>query len=238
MSAPEPQATQSPAPSTSVTADTASESPPTTTSLEHKQSDLDHGKLDPGKLDPGKLDADIIMPVTDTDIGCGDGMTLSNGHLCPNENLTNGVSTDQSSHGSQGSQSPPVQSFMDVAVENQNGTQKSPSFLSANADPDNNCVAGAMSSPSTSPNCYSPNRNNSVSPHSGGSSHSGGCGGPGGSPPHGGQHVVHVHVNPGETFSVRVGDQIQHIQGRPRPTSILGLISGSLFRISIQVCFI
>ncbi|XP_013401480.1 trithorax group protein osa-like [Lingula anatina] len=28
-----------------------------------------------------------------------------------------------------------------------------------------------------------------------------------------GQHVVHVHVNPGETFSVRVGDQIQHIQG-------------------------
>ncbi|XP_041356067.1 fibronectin type-III domain-containing protein 3A-like [Gigantopelta aegis] len=27
------------------------------------------------------------------------------------------------------------------------------------------------------------------------------------------QHVVHVHVNPGETFSVRLGDQIQHIQG-------------------------
>ena len=28
------------------------------------------------------------------------------------------------------------------------------------------------------------------------------------------QHVVHVHVNPGETFSVRLGDQIQHIQGK------------------------
>jgi len=28
-----------------------------------------------------------------------------------------------------------------------------------------------------------------------------------------GQHAVLVHVNPGETFSVRVGDQIQHIQG-------------------------
>jgi hypothetical protein len=27
------------------------------------------------------------------------------------------------------------------------------------------------------------------------------------------QHAVLVHVNPGETFSVRVGDQIQHIQG-------------------------
>lgn len=30
----------------------------------------------------------------------------------------------------------------------------------------------------------------------------------------GSQHVVHVHVNPGETFSVRLGDQIQHIQGK------------------------
>ena len=28
------------------------------------------------------------------------------------------------------------------------------------------------------------------------------------------QHVVHVHVNPGEVFSVRLDDQIQHIEGR------------------------
>lgn len=28
------------------------------------------------------------------------------------------------------------------------------------------------------------------------------------------QHVVHVVVNPGETFSVRIGEQIQHIQGK------------------------
>ena len=28
------------------------------------------------------------------------------------------------------------------------------------------------------------------------------------------QHAVLVHINPGETFSVRVGDQIQHIQGQ------------------------
>ncbi|GFR67239.1 trithorax group protein osa-like [Elysia marginata] len=40
----------------------------------------------------------------------------------------------------------------------------------------------------------------------------GGSGG-GSSPTGGGQHVVHVHVNPGETFSVRLGDQMQHIQG-------------------------
>ena len=38
-------------------------------------------------------------------------------------------------------------------------------------------------------------------------------GGGGSSPTSGGQHVVHVHVNPGETFSVRLGDQMQHIQG-------------------------
>lgn len=27
------------------------------------------------------------------------------------------------------------------------------------------------------------------------------------------QHVVHVHINPGETFTVQVGDQFQHIPG-------------------------
>ena len=27
------------------------------------------------------------------------------------------------------------------------------------------------------------------------------------------QHVVHVHISPGETFTVRVDDQLQHIQG-------------------------
>ena len=31
--------------------------------------------------------------------------------------------------------------------------------------------------------------------------------------PTGTQHVVHVHVNPGETFTVRVGEQIQVIRG-------------------------
>lgn len=28
------------------------------------------------------------------------------------------------------------------------------------------------------------------------------------------QHVVHVHISPGETFTVRVDDQLQHIQGK------------------------
>ena len=55
-----------------------------------------------------------------------------------------------------------------------------------------------------SPHRYSPN-----GPHSRGNSpHNGSSAAPNQ------QHVVHVHINPGETFSVRVGDQIQHIQGR------------------------
>ncbi|XP_064639547.1 fibronectin type-III domain-containing protein 3A-like isoform X2 [Lineus longissimus] len=51
-----------------------------------------------------------------------------------------------------------------------------------------------------SPNRYSPNQAQSrdTSPQTNHANH---------------EHVVHVHVNPGETFSVRVGDQIQFIQG-------------------------
>lgn len=61
---------------------------------------------------------------------------------------------------------------------------------------------------SSSPNCYSPNH-----PHSRGSSpNSSQQGSPQAQPAQ--QHVVLVHVNPGETFSVRVGNDIQHIQGQ------------------------
>jgi hypothetical protein len=42
-----------------------------------------------------------------------------------------------------------------------------------------------------------------------------GMNGPGGHPmPTVGQHAVYVHVNPGETLSVRVGNEIQHIPGK------------------------
>jgi hypothetical protein len=51
-----------------------------------------------------------------------------------------------------------------------------------------------------SPNRYSPNQQSrDTSPQTNHANH---------------EHVVHVHVNPGETFSVRVGDQIQFIQGK------------------------
>ena len=66
---------------------------------------------------------------------------------------------------------------------------------------------GAMqSSPhsdSSSPSTHSPQgETNSPSPNASNGGHAG----------H--QHVVHVHINPGETFSVRVGDQLQNIQGK------------------------
>lgn len=64
-----------------------------------------------------------------------------------------------------------------------------------------------------SPNRYSPNVHPTNPPHS--RDNSPRSNGEGGVNPAGGQqHVVHVHVNPGETFSVRIGEQIQHIQGR------------------------
>ena len=77
-----------------------------------------------------------------------------------------------------------------------------------------------------SPNRYSPNGTTSnggaTNGQSGGDSPSGQT--PGGQAQQPGQaqhqaaqqqqHVVHVHVSPGETFSVRIEDQIQHIQGK------------------------
>ena len=77
-------------------------------------------------------------------------------------------------------------------------------------------VAGSapiLQQPASPPGSYP---SSSSASHSGGSgTHSRGDspGDGGGSPTSGGQHVVHVHVNPGETFSVRLGDQMQHIQG-------------------------
>ena len=62
--------------------------------------------------------------------------------------------------------------------------------------------------PSSNHRGHSPHRYSPNAPHSRGNSpHNHNT-------PAGQQHVVLVHVNPGETFSVRVGDQIQHIQGK------------------------
>ena len=63
-------------------------------------------------------------------------------------------------------------------------------------------------SDNSSPNTHSPQgETNSPSPNTSSGAHGG----------H--QHVVHVHINPGETFSVRVGDQLQNIQGKVSDTA-------------------
>lgn len=36
-----------------------------------------------------------------------------------------------------------------------------------------------------------------------------------------GQHVVDLHVNPGETISFQIGDQIQLIQGKKKPNLLI-----------------
>ncbi|XP_033760580.1 fibronectin type-III domain-containing protein 3A-like isoform X1 [Pecten maximus] len=67
----------------------------------------------------------------------------------------------------------------------------------------------------SSPNRYSPNSQTTQMSPRGPSPHNQNASAPGTSPPNH-QHVVHVHVNSGETFSMRVGvmgDQFQHIQG-------------------------
>lgn len=66
---------------------------------------------------------------------------------------------------------------------------------------------GPITNQSTSPNSFSPNSKPSprgsspqnCSNHNSAANH---------------QHVVHVHISQGESFSVRVGEQIQRIQGK------------------------
>ena len=70
-------------------------------------------------------------------------------------------------------------------------------------------AAGNLHRPMTNHRGHSPHRYSPNAPHSRGNSPHNHSAAAAASP----QHVVHVHVNPGETFSVRVGDQIQHIQG-------------------------
>ncbi|CAG5117973.1 unnamed protein product, partial [Candidula unifasciata] len=87
-------------------------------------------------------------------------------------------------------------------------------YLSANPDSlGHSYIPASTSHSSSSPSdgCYL----SSSASQSGGSGAQSPGENPGerrGSSPTGSQHVVHVHVNPGETFSVRLGDQIQHIQ--------------------------
>ena len=117
------------------------------------------------------------------------GDMTQNGHLSPGETtISNGVTHEQITVTSNLSYVPPTSAQNHQRVHSpSNLNQPSPNHRGH------------------SPNRFSPNTHSSR----------------GNSPQHPStttttnqQHVVHVHVDPGETFSVRVGDQIQHIQGK------------------------
>ena len=165
---------------------------------------------------------------------------LQNGHLSPSDD--SGTST-MSDHGSQSSQSPNqcFSTTTNAQPAVPQGPTACPSLKPTTPHSDGGNISPIAPLPlhpmggghpyhhhpqhggghsSSSPGSYSPNSQR------GGDSPSlahdptqqqqpGGSGlspqGAGGGAPS--QHIVLVHVNPGETFSVRVGDQIQHIQG-------------------------
>lgn len=156
-------------------------------------------------MDDG-TEKDKEMPEANTNQNCSDAKT--NGHISPVESLKNGLDSETSSN----SDTPCV-------VQN-GGAGSSITFSSVPAI--NHESASPEVDPST-PNCNSHQHNHEqgsspsrISPNTpqqlsrGESPHDPQINSS--SPPNH-QHVVHVHVNPGETFSVRVGDQIQHIQG-------------------------
>ncbi|XP_064615415.1 fibronectin type-III domain-containing protein 3A-like isoform X3 [Liolophura sinensis] len=144
-----------------------------------------------------------------------------NGHLSPTGGLSNGVGGDHSVSSSPGTSTSSLSSTLSqTAIQGPMSPgsgpasatpagphSQHPAHTRVNTPPNNlQChVHTVYNHQASSPTRFSPNGpSRGESPHSGAS-------GPGSPPSQ--QHVVHVHVNQGETFSVRVGDQIQHIQG-------------------------
>ncbi|XP_060065817.1 fibronectin type-III domain-containing protein 3A-like [Ylistrum balloti] len=130
--------------------------------------------------------------------------------------LDQGVHNDNAEHGGTTST---------ISGEDQGGTNNANTILTQNNVP--GLTSGSAASlhntnghvhqhqGGSSPNRYSPNGHTTQMSPRGPSPHNQNTSGPGTSPPNH-QHVVHVHVNSGETFSMRVGvmgDQFQHIQG-------------------------
>lgn len=133
----------------------------------------------------------------DSGIGPDSEIVEENGHSSPSEDLIkNGLGSEVSSLAS--SPSTPPQSVL----PSQPTTVSSPGRVSR-----------TRGSQRSSPNSgYGGGRGDS--PHNVGGVGPQNPGVGGQVPTSNSQHVVHVHVNPGETFSVRLGDQIQHIQGK------------------------
>lgn len=145
-----------------------------------------------------------------------------NGHLSPTGGLSNGVGGDHSVSSSPGTSTSSLSSTLSqtavpgpmspgsgpASATPAGPHSQHPAHTRVNTPPNNlQCpIHTVYNHQASSPTRFSPNGpSRGESPHSGAS-------GPGSPPSQ--QHVVHVHVNQGETFSVRVGDQIQHIQGK------------------------
>lgn len=149
------------------------------------------------------IDKDREMPEVNTNQNCSEAKT--NGHISPIESLKNGIDSETSSN----SDTPVVPNGAGSSITFSPAPAINHQPVSPEVDPsaplcnshlhnhDQGSSPNRITSPQHLSRCESPHdqQTNSSSP-----------------PNH--QHVVHVHVNPGETFSVRVGDQIQHIQGR------------------------
>ncbi|KAL3846897.1 hypothetical protein ACJMK2_017849 [Sinanodonta woodiana] len=161
---------------------------------------------------------------------------IENGHSSPTDLLKNDIVSDQCVPGSptgrdsviyisqhplgEGNQSPPRHFVVGSPSTNINVTETTTTATSTTTAHHSNQGEDSPHHFTNSPNAH----------HSPGHGSSGGATSPGHSSPpassstvgHGQQHVVHVHINPGETFSVRVGDQLQHIQGNVKKKYLFG----------------
>ena len=122
-----------------------------------------------------------------------------NGKLSPTEGLTNGMTLDQANSPTHFVSNHPVHMHS----------------VSHGPHPYMNKMGGTtpniLHQPTGNHRGHSPHRYSPNTPHSRGNSpQNQGASSQNQQNP---QHIVLVHVNPGETFSVRVGEQIQHIQG-------------------------
>lgn len=131
----------------------------------------------------------------------------------------NGICSDVKENGhisSDDSLSPEVEIVengeVDVAASGAAAAANSPPSIATCHSITNN---GPVTNQSTSPNSFSPNSKpprgsspQNCSNHNSAANQ---------------QHVVHVHISQGETFSVRVGEQIQRIQGKLPEGNLLHL---------------
>ena len=175
----------------------------------------------------GNLDANLNQNANTERVSCSE--VQENGHISPKDTLNNGQDCSENGQSEVGAAAAATPHPIQPSPPDSTPTPSTKSISSSSATPNhhnnhyhhsNSNHQGHHNHQGHSPNRYSPNSTASSSTQHAPQLSPRGC-----SPQNGGtptnsqsppnhQHVVHVYVNPGETFSVRVGDQVQHIQGR------------------------